>query len=200
MQREKTMFQHMASSVRLSLSDGLASASAPAVEVYSRPFSSISGSETDIRQEGNAGVVSQKEGESPLVVQVEALTPEAIRAGIAAPLSDVRTLPIDWAQNSLVQVRTETYLSFSLFLMKHTGAVVNSAFIAQQYHMAFQVAQSEQTGCSEETVSTNWISNHPLWLPVLWKQCTRDQHLRIQILRGSLEEALKPCLPGSTEC
>jgi hypothetical protein len=103
-----------------------------------------------------------------LVAQVEALTPDAIRAGMAASLSDVRTLPIDWAQGSIVQARQETYLSFSLFLMKHPGAAVNSAFIEQQY-TAFRKAQREQTVCTEETVSKNWFSNHPLWLPVLWK-------------------------------
>jgi hypothetical protein len=37
MLRKKLMFQEMASSIRLSLSDGLASASAPAMEVVSTP-------------------------------------------------------------------------------------------------------------------------------------------------------------------
>jgi hypothetical protein len=114
----------------------------------------------------------KKRKRTPLVAQVEALTPvpspDTIRAGIAASLSDVRTLPIDLAQSPIVQARQETYLSFSLFLMKHTCAVVNSAFIEQQY-TAFREGQREQTVCSEETVGKNWFSNHPLWLPVLWK-------------------------------
>jgi hypothetical protein len=66
----------------------------------------------------------KKRKRAPLVAQVEALTPETIRAGVAVSLSDVRTLPIDWgqhwAQSPIVQARQETYLSFSLFLMMHT--------------------------------------------------------------------------------
>jgi hypothetical protein len=93
-----------------------------------------------------------------LVAQVAALTPNTIRAGIAASFSNVRTLPIDWAQSPIVQAQQETYLSFSLFLMKHAGAAVNSAFFEQQY-TAFREAhwQREQTVCSEETVSKNWF-------------------------------------------
>jgi hypothetical protein len=70
----------------------------------------------------------KKKRRAPLAAQVEELTPDAIEAGIAASF-DVRTMPTDWAQNSLVQIQQEMYLSFSLFLMKHTGAAVNSAFV-----------------------------------------------------------------------
>jgi hypothetical protein len=196
MQRKKLMFQEMASSIRLSLSDGLASASAPAIGVVSTP--------DPCRQFWDPKRISDKKEmpesylkkrkRAPLVAQVEALTPDTIRAGIAASLSDVRILPIDWAQSSLVQARQKTYLSFGLFLMKHTGAAVNSPFIEQQY-TAFREAQREQTVWSVETVSKNWFSNHPVWLPVLWKHAGVAPATNTQeFLRCSLEEASKPSL------
>jgi hypothetical protein len=91
----------------------------------------------------------KKRKRAPLVAKDEALTPDAIRAGIAASLSDVKTLPIYWAKGASVQAKQETFLSFSLFLMKHTGAAVNSAFIDQQY------TALREAVCSEETASKN---------------------------------------------
>jgi hypothetical protein len=99
-QRKKSMFQRVASEIRLSLSEGLASASAAAIEVVSTPDPVNVGFRNghQIRRKCRSRI---KEGKRvPSVAQDGALTPDAIWAAVSASLSDVRTLPIDWVQNS----------------------------------------------------------------------------------------------------
>jgi hypothetical protein len=94
-----------------------------------------------------------------LVAQVELLTPDTIRAGIAVSLSYVRTLPIDWAQSPIVQARQETYLSFIFdeAYWRTVPSLNNNIWPFERRSVSILFAQL----CSEETVSKNWFSNHP---------------------------------------
>jgi hypothetical protein len=112
MQGKKSMFQGMASSIRLSLSDdGLASASTPAVEVVSTPDPCRPFRDPKRISDKKELPVSylKKRKRAPLAVQVEALTPDAIRAGIAASLRNVRTLPIVLAQSCSARAKQDPY-------------------------------------------------------------------------------------------
>jgi hypothetical protein len=171
------LFEEMASKILINLSGDLPIASAAAGRNLnvSAPDPSFSLSAKAPKRTAETKEESSKRRKrAPLQTQVEALSTDALRAGIADSLDEVRTLPIKWAHRASYRNRQEMYASFSLFLMKQTGAALNSAFLATQFtaYQAFEslAEQPEPTGCLAWEGHTNWFSNDPHALTLLWKQ------------------------------
>jgi hypothetical protein len=103
----------------------------------------------------------KKRKRAPLVAQVEVLTPDTIQPGIAASLSDVRTLPIDWAQGKIVQARQETYLSFSLYCLHNFAVRRLSAKNGSQTTLA--PSQSNFAGFWAEFIHASSVGVPPVY-------------------------------------
>jgi hypothetical protein len=100
MEGKKKLFEEMASKTRINLSGDLPIASAAAgrnLNVSAPDPSFPLSAKAPKRTAETKEEPSKRRKRAPLQTQVEALSTDALRAGIADSLDEVRTLPINWA-------------------------------------------------------------------------------------------------------